>query len=51
MQAAEKIKGEHKDFSYRLYHILNDDGGLREKKGYFEIGNLYDLMENEKDIA
>lgn len=48
MQAAEKIKGEHKDFSYRCYHILNDNGGLRKKEWYFEIGNLYDLMKNEK---
>ncbi|MFH0857087.1 MAG: hypothetical protein V1860_04270 [bacterium] len=49
-QAADEQKDKHQDFSYRCYHILNDNGGLRKKEWYFEIGNLYDLMKNEKCI-
>lgn len=45
-QAAEAIEG----LDFRIYHILNDNGGLRKKDWYFEIGDLYDLLENEKNI-
>lgn len=49
-QAAEEVKKSYLDFSYRIYNILNDDQGLRAVKAYWQIGNLYDLMENEKAI-
>ena len=49
-QVAEKIKEKYNDFDYRVYHILNDDKGLRNKDWYCEIGSLYDLLENEKSI-
>lgn len=34
--------------SHRVYHILNDNRGLRPRGDYWEIGNLYDMMDNEK---
>lgn len=43
--AAEKV-----GVGFRVYHILNDDSGLRDKRRYWEIGNLYDLKENEERI-
>ena len=50
-QVAEKIKEKYKDFSYRVYHILNDKSGLQDKGWYCEVGSLYDLLENEKKIV
>ena len=47
-EAAEEIKKNHPDFSYRLYYILNDNNGLRKEKDYFIVGNLFDLLENKK---
>jgi len=32
----------------RAYHMKNDGQGLREKDGCWQIGNLYDMMKNEK---
>ena len=34
----------------RLYHILNDVSGCRTRRGYFSVGTLYDLLDNEKKI-
>jgi hypothetical protein len=48
LEAVKSVKKEHKNFSYRLYHILNDNQGLRKKDSYWEIGNLYDFLANEK---
>lgn len=42
--AAHEVKGLY----YRIYQMYNDDKGLRNKGWYCEIGNLYDLLENEK---
>lgn len=49
-QVAEKIKEKHKDFSYRIYHILNDKSGLQNRGWCYEIGSLYDLLENEERL-
>lgn len=49
-EAAEEFKKESGDFSYRLYHIMNDGEGLRAKEGYVEIGSLHDLIEAEKNL-
>lgn len=35
-------------YNVRVYHMKNDNDGLRKKTAYFVIGNLYDLVENEK---
>ncbi len=43
-----KKASESVGVSYRVYNIKNDDGGLRKKDWYWEIGNLYDLLKNEK---
>ena len=43
-----KKAAESVNVSHRVYNIKNDDGGLREKDWYWEIGNLYDFLENEK---
>lgn len=42
-QAAESVS-----ILYRVYNIKNDKAGLREKDWYWEIGDLYDFLENEK---
>ena len=47
-QAADKIKARHKDFNFRIYHILNNKNDIKKKRGYWEVGNLLDLLENEK---
>lgn len=49
-QAAEEVKTARPDFTYRWYHILNDSQGLRVKDGYWEIGGLKDIIENEERI-
>ncbi len=36
------------DYNSRVYHMCNDNSGLRERDGYWEIGSLYDMMENEQ---
>ncbi len=51
-EAAEALKREKGGaFEYRLYHILNDSGGLRSRGDYWEIGSLSDLLEHEKKIT
>ena len=42
-QAADSV-----GISYRVYNIKNDGGGLRDKGWYWEIGDLYDFLGNEK---
>lgn len=49
-QVAKKVKDKHEDFNYRVYHILNDNKGLRDKDWYWEIGGLDNLLENEKKV-
>lgn len=34
----------------RVYHILDDQGGLRKKDRYWETGSLHDLLKNEKEL-
>lgn len=46
-EASDKLDG----LDSRIYHILNDNNGLRKKEIYWEIGNLYDLLENEKTLT
>ena len=50
LDAVNSVKKEYLDFSYRLYHILNNDKGLRQKNGYWEIGSLHDFLANEKSL-
>lgn len=50
INAAKIIRKKYPDFRYRLYHILNNSNGIREKKGYWEIGNLLDFLVNEKKL-
>jgi hypothetical protein len=45
----EAVK-ETKNLAARSYNIKNDNLGLRQKENYWETGNLYDLMKNEKII-
>lgn len=33
----------------RIYNIKNDNFGIKQKNNYWEIGSLYNLMENEKN--
>ena len=35
--------------SYRVYNMKNDSCGLRDEGWYWEIGDLYDLLKNEKN--
>lgn len=49
-QAIDKIQEKNQDFSGRLYHILNNDSGLKKKSWYFVIGWLKDLLKNEKNF-
>jgi len=51
IDAVESVKKNHPAFSYRLYHILNDDSGIKDKKTYWEIGSLYDFLANEKKVS
>ena len=46
LEAAQSIG----NLKVRIYNIKNDNLGIRKKENYWEIGNLYDLMENEKKI-
>ncbi|OGH88445.1 MAG: hypothetical protein A3J93_04245 [Candidatus Magasanikbacteria bacterium RIFOXYC2_FULL_42_28] len=46
--AAETVKAKNPDFSYRFYHILNDEGGARPKDWYCEIGGLMYILKIEK---
>ena len=39
-----------KNLKLRVYNLKNDNLGIRKKKDYWEIGNLYDLLENEKKL-
>jgi len=48
LDAVELVRRKYQDFSYRLYHVLNNDQGLKHKDGYWQIGSLYDLLANEK---
>lgn len=43
LEAAKEIA----NLRVRIYNIKNDDSGIRKKDNYWEIGNLYDLIENE----
>lgn len=44
LEAAKEVKG----LKIRVYNIKNDNLGIRKKDNYWEIGNLYDLIKNEK---
>lgn len=46
LEAAKKIKG----LQYRIYNMKNDGLGLRSEDWYYQIGNLSDLLANEKSI-
>ncbi|MDP3244561.1 MAG: hypothetical protein Q8M83_02785 [bacterium] len=47
-EAAKKIK--RKGFKVRIYHLTNRKSGIKNKGKYFEIGNLFDLLKNEKKL-
>lgn len=50
-EAATEVRSRYKDFSYRIYYILNDSSGLKDKGWCFKIGSLYDLLKNEQQIS
>ncbi|MFA5954811.1 MAG: hypothetical protein WC817_04745 [Patescibacteria group bacterium] len=50
IEAADELISELPDFTYRTYHIQNDNKGARVKQGYAEIGNLYDLQDVEQKL-
>ncbi len=35
----------------RLYHVLNNSQGIKDKKWYFSVGTLNDLLKNEKKLT
>jgi hypothetical protein len=45
--AAAEFTLQTPDFHYRVYHMMNDNKGLRPQKDCWEIGDLYDLQRNE----
>ena len=45
--AAKKIKNKYKNFSFRIYYLLNNNSDIKKNNGYFVIGNLYNLLKNE----
>ncbi len=49
-KAAANVKIKHPNFNYHIYHILRNKKGIKRKNGYFEIGNLWDLLKNEKKL-
>ncbi|RJR31057.1 hypothetical protein C4569_03395 [Candidatus Parcubacteria bacterium] len=51
ISAVKSMQKRHKGLKYRLYHILNDKKGIRKKRGYFEIGRLTDIINNEKKLT
>jgi len=46
LEAGQSVK----NLKMRVYHIKNDHLGIRKKENYWEIGNLHDLLENEKKV-
>lgn len=48
--AAEVVMRKNAEFSWRVYNIKNDESGLHEKQGYWEIGSLLDLLKQEKKL-
>lgn len=50
-EAAEVVKKSKPEFSYRVYHLLNQGKSVKKMDWYHEIGQLLDLLENEKIIA
>ncbi len=46
LNAAQSIE----NLKIRVYHIKNDDLGIRKKNNYWEIGSLYDIIKNEKKL-
>jgi len=48
--AARTVGEVHADFTHRLYHMRNDDGGLRTKESYCEVGSLSDILVREKTV-
>ncbi|MFA6254753.1 MAG: hypothetical protein WC675_01815 [Patescibacteria group bacterium] len=51
LEAVKSVKDKYPDFSARLYHILNNNSGIKDKKTYWEIGSLYDFLANEKKVS
>ncbi len=45
-----KTAAEKAGVGFRVYHILNDSGGLRGKGWYWDVGSLHDLKKNEEKI-
>jgi|SRR3989338_7951788 len=46
--AVKEITSQQSDFQFRVYRMMNDDRGLRQQNGYWDIGTLYDLQSSEK---
>ena len=49
--AVKSLRKKYPDFSCRLYHVLNDNSGLIQKDGLWQIGNLKDLPINEQILT
>lgn len=49
--AAEELKKLKKcrDLKARVYYLVNDNSGIKKKKGYWQIGSLLELFKSEKD--
>ncbi|MFA5183985.1 MAG: hypothetical protein WC456_00480 [Patescibacteria group bacterium] len=48
--AVDKCRKILPDLGLRLYHVLNNQQGIKDKKWYFSVGTLFDLLKNEKKI-
>jgi len=49
-KAVKLVQKNYPKFSCRIYHIKNNQSGINDKKWYYEIGSLTDLMNNEKRL-
>ncbi|MFA6215162.1 MAG: hypothetical protein WC768_01170 [Patescibacteria group bacterium] len=48
IEAVKLVQKKYLGFSRRIYHILNNNSGLAKKADWWQIGNLKDLLANEK---
>lgn len=49
-QAVKLVKAACPGLSVRLYHVLNDSSGLKDRKWYQAAGGLRDILKNEKKL-
>lgn len=50
LKAASEVMGKHNDFSFRIYNVLNNKSRIENKGDHFEVGSLFDLLENENKL-